>query len=248
MLDRRLSGAGRARRPLFMAAMNIVMGTGRSQSAESHLKVQWAPSLPLCGGRPAQSPGTCRSRPAKGGCGGLSKVFRPSVCFLSLHPEALPAPRPWTTLMDIAADAVTISAIAEFVCSLGQWGNGFFFDEGEARHCSAAIRRLCRAVVVAVAHYFLVTLTKVHYESFGIRGARPAGRGAIKSCVKSTTIYTNAFEMFVVRSKHSTVFTASRWCADFKRGRTSTKDDPRSGRPTTVLTEEMVKKKSKEMI
>ncbi|GBP15702.1 hypothetical protein EVAR_5389_1 [Eumeta japonica] len=36
--------------------------------------------------------------------------------------------------------------------------------------------------------------------------------------------------------------TVVRWCADSERGGTSTKDNPRSGRPTTVVTEQMVKK------
>lgn len=36
--------------------------------------------------------------------------------------------------------------------------------------------------------------------------------------------------------------TVARWCAEFKRGRSSTNDDPRPGRPTTVVTEQMIKK------
>lgn len=36
--------------------------------------------------------------------------------------------------------------------------------------------------------------------------------------------------------------TVARWCAEFKRGRTSTNDDPRTGRPTSAVTQQMIKK------
>lgn len=39
--------------------------------------------------------------------------------------------------------------------------------------------------------------------------------------------------------------TVARWCAEFKRGRTSTNDDPRSGRPATSVSEEIIKKVEK---
>ena len=36
--------------------------------------------------------------------------------------------------------------------------------------------------------------------------------------------------------------TICRWCAEFKRGRTDTEDDERSGRPNEVVTPETIKK------
>ncbi|GBP88364.1 hypothetical protein EVAR_52669_1 [Eumeta japonica] len=40
--------------------------------------------------------------------------------------------------------------------------------------------------------------------------------------------------------------TVARWCAEYTRGRTTTEGDLHSGRPTTVVTEETVKKNVKE--
>lgn len=39
--------------------------------------------------------------------------------------------------------------------------------------------------------------------------------------------------------------TMAQWCAEFKCDRTSVKDDPRSGRPSTSVTQEMIEKVEK---
>ncbi|GBP18834.1 hypothetical protein EVAR_93262_1 [Eumeta japonica] len=42
-------------------------------------------------------------------------------------------------------------------------------------------------------------------------------------------------------SAKKSLYDGGRWCAEFKRGRTFTKDGARSGRPTTMVTKVMVK-------
>lgn len=62
-------------------------------------------------------------------------------------------------------------------------------------------------------------------------------------CLKNFTTEQVNLDLQETLGVHAPSYsTVAGWCAEFIRGRSNTNDDPRSGRPNTAVTEQMIKK------